>query len=214
MTAFVHRTPAEPMPGLDMSGPRGQGRAVVLLLPGGRETSVAPARRGLAYLRMVPFAGAIAWSTRGHEVAVWTLRYRVRGWNGDAQDPVRDARWALEEARRTHPGAPVVLVGHSMGGRVALRLAGEPGVIGVCALAPWIEAGEPAPRPGATIVIAHGDADRVTDPRSSAAYAARIGASFVPVPGETHTLLRRPVFWTRLVTAFVTTALQPAAHAR
>jgi pimeloyl-ACP methyl ester carboxylesterase len=69
-------------------------------------------------------------------------------------------------------------------------------------------------RPGATIVIAHGDADRVTDPQSSAAYAARIGASFVPVPGETHTLLRRPVFWTRLVTAFVTTALEPAAHVR
>jgi alpha-beta hydrolase superfamily lysophospholipase len=213
-TAFAPRTTVEPAPALDMSGPREHARAVVLLLPGGRATSVAPARRGLAHLRMVPFARAISWSTRGDEVAVWTLRYRVRGWNGDAQDPVRDARWALEEAHRTHPGAPVVLVGHSMGGRVALRLAGEPGVVGVCALAPWIEAGEPAPRPGATIVIAHGDADRVTDPRSSAAYAARIGASFVPVPGETHTLLRRPVFWTRLVTAFVTTALQPAAHAR
>jgi alpha-beta hydrolase superfamily lysophospholipase len=213
-TAFAHRTSAEPVPALDVSGAREHARAVVLLLPGGRATSVAPARRGLAQLRMVPFARAIGWSTRGRPVAVWTLRYRLRGWNGGAQDPVHDARWALEQARRSHPGAPILLVGHSMGGRVALRLAGEPGVAGVCALAPWIEAGEPAPRPGATIVIAHGDADRVTDPRASAAYAARIGASFVPVPGETHTLLRRPVFWTRLVTAFVTTALESAAPVR
>ncbi len=205
--------PVPPAPALDVSGPRRHARAVVLVLPGGRATSAAPARRGAAYLRMVPFAKAIGWSTRGGNVAVWTLRYRVRGWNGDAQDPVHDARWALAEARRSHPGAPVVLVGHSMGGRVALRLAGEPEVVGVCALAPWIEAGEPAPRPGATIVIAHGDADRVTSSASSAAYAARIGASFVPVPGETHGLLRRPVFWTRLVTAFVASALHPAAHA-
>jgi hypothetical protein len=36
----------------------------------------------------------------------------------------------------------------------------------------------------------------------------------VPVPGETHALLRRPVFWTRLVTAFVTTALESAAPVR
>ena len=199
---------------LDMSGPREHARAVVLLLPGGRATSTAPARRGPAYLRMVPFAKAIAWNARGAGVAVRTVRYRLEGWNGGAEDPVRDARRALDEARRDHPGAPVVLVGHSMGGRVALRLAGEPGVVGVCALAPWIEAGEPAPRPGATIVIAHGDADRVTDPRASAAYAARIGASFVPVPGETHALLRRPVFWTRLVTAFVASALAVPSPAR
>jgi pimeloyl-ACP methyl ester carboxylesterase len=84
----------------------------------------------------------------------------------------------------------------------------------VCALAPWIEVGEPAPRPGATILIAHGDADRVTNAGSSAAYAARIGASFVPVPGESHALLRRPVFWTRLVTGFVTAALRVASPAR
>src|SRR4051812_813970 len=199
--------PGVTTPRLDVSGPGAGARAVVLVLPGGRATSTARARRGPAYLRMVPFARAIAGSTRGENVAVWTLRYRVRGWNGTAEDPVRDGRWALEQARRLHPGASIVLVGHSMGGRVAVRLAGEPDVVGVCALAPWIEIGEPAPRPGATILLAHGDADRLTDPAASAAYAARIGASFVPVPGETHTLLRRPLFWTRLVTGFVTSAL-------
>jgi alpha-beta hydrolase superfamily lysophospholipase len=213
-TGSAPRPPLVTTPALDVSGPHDHARAVVLLLPGGRATSTAPARRGAAYLRMVPFARAVAWRMRGRDVAVWTLRYRLRGWNGADQDPVRDARWALDQARRLHPGAPVVLVGHSMGGRVALRLAGEPGVIGVCALAPWVEVGEPAPRPGATILIAHGDADTVTDVGSARAYAARIGASFVPVPGETHALLRRPVFWTRLVTGFVTSALGLAAPAR
>ncbi|MFI5930912.1 alpha/beta hydrolase [Actinoplanes sp. NPDC051494] len=196
------------MPSLVRSGPERGARAVVLFLHGGQAHSTEPARRGLAYLRMVPFARAVRSRTRGDEVAVWLLRYRLRGWNAPSEDPVTDARWALDEARRLHPGAPIVLVGHSMGGRTALRLAGGPGVAGVCALAPWIERGEPAPHSNAPILIAHGDGDRVTDPALSAAYAARVGASFVPVPGETHALLRRPIFWTRLVTGFVASATE------
>ncbi|GAA2542319.1 alpha/beta hydrolase [Winogradskya consettensis] len=210
----ARRTKDVTSPHLSMSGPREGARAVVLLLHGGRATSAEPARRGLAYLRMVPFARAVRSRTRADEVAVWLLRYRLRGWNGAAEDPLTDARWALDEARRLHPGAQIVLVGHSMGGRTALRLAGEPGVAGVCALAPWIEPGEPEPQSQVPIVIAHGDGDQVTDPAASAAYAARVGASFVPVPGETHALLRRPVFWTRLVTGFVASTLDVDSHAR
>ena len=75
-----------------------------------------------------------------HGVAVWLLCYRYRGWNRPDLDPVADARWALAEIRRAHPGVPVALVGHSMGGRVALRVADEPGVVAVCALAPWTTA--------------------------------------------------------------------------
>lgn len=201
-------------PRLTVSGPDADARAVVLFLHGGNATSKAPARRGPAYLRMVPFVRAVAAELQGRDVATWLLRYRVRGWNGSAEDPVADGRWALGEARRRHPGAPVVLVGHSMGGRVALRLAGEPDVVGVCALAPWLEAGEPEPRPGAQVLIAHGAADRVTSPAASAVYAARIGASYVPVPGETHALLRRPLFWTRLVTGFVAEALDARSPVR
>ena len=64
------------------------------------------------------------------------------------------------------------------------------------------------------MLIAHGDQDRVTDAAESAGYAARIGASFVPVPGETHALLRRAFFWQRLVTGFATTVLGADSHAR
>lgn len=195
-------------PRLAAAGPPDSARGVVLLLHGGRVTGLQPSPRGLAYLRMAPFARSVIRATRGRDIAVWLLRYRVRGWNAPTMHPLQDARWALDEARRLHPGAPIVLVGHSMGGRVALRLADEPDVVGVCALAPWLDEREPAPRRvGASVLIAHGDRDRVTDPVRSAAYAARTGAAFLPVPGESHAMLRRPLFWNRLVTGYVRTTL-------
>ena len=92
----------------------------------------------LAVVRMAPFAPTIA-HRAGDDLAVLRLKNRVRGWNGDRQDPVHDARWALDRIRHVLPGMPVVLVGHSMGGRVALRLGAEPDVVGVAALAPWVE---------------------------------------------------------------------------
>lgn len=178
-------------------------RAVVVLLHDGLCTGTEPATRALGHLRMVPFARSVARATRGHDVAVWLPR-RAPG-----TDP--DASWALERVRRSHPGAPVILVGHARGGRAALRLAAEPGVAGVCALAPWLEPDEPAPPPGAAaVLIAHGDRDRVSDPATSRAYAARIGATFVTVPGEGHAMLRRPLFFDRLVTGFVRSTLAPA----
>jgi len=93
---------------------------------------------------MVPFGWALRRATRGADVAVWQLRYRYGGWNEPYRDPLRDVSWALDEVRRRHPDAVVVLIGHSMGGRAALWAAGEPTVVAVCALAPWIEPGDPA----------------------------------------------------------------------
>ncbi|MEU4241795.1 hypothetical protein [Actinoplanes sp. NPDC026619] len=190
-------------------GRRRSARAVVLVLHGGQVTSTARARRGLAWARMLPFARGVARATRGDAVAVWLLRYRVRGWNGPAEDPLPDVRWALDEARRRHPGAAIVLVGHSLGGRAALRFAAEPGVAGICALAPWLERDDPLVHGRAPVLIAHGDRDRVTDPAASAAYAARIGATFVPVAGDMHAMLRRPLFWQRLVTGFARQCIGP-----
>ncbi|HEY1486530.1 MAG TPA: alpha/beta fold hydrolase [Micromonosporaceae bacterium] len=176
--------------------------AVVLVLNGGQSTNTAPAStRNLAYQRMRPFARIVHRDLRGRGVAVWQLRYRVRGWNGAAADPVRDATWAIERIANEHPGVPVVAVGHSMGGRTALYVAGADNVVGVCALAPWIEPRDPvAQLSGRTLVAAHGNLDRMTDPRQTRRYAsqaAAIGArvAFFQVAGEKHAMLRRPSAW-------------------
>jgi dienelactone hydrolase len=184
--------------------------AVVLVLHGGRARSTEPtSARQLSYLRMVPIAHAVHRGARDDGTAVWLLRNRVRGWNEPVRDPVRDARWAMRSIRERHPGSGIVLVGHSMGGRAALRLAGDPGVLGVCALAPWIEAGEPIEQlTRQLVVIAHGNRDRWTDPARSYEYARR--ASQVTgricrfeVRGSGHTMLTRSGDWTGLVRAFV-----------
>ena len=105
--------------------------------------------------------------------AVYVLRYRVRGWNAPARDALLDARWATAALAERHPGVPVVLLGHSMGGRAALGAAGAPNVAAVCALAPWLDGSDPvAQLAGRTVLIAHGDRERYTDPAASYAYAA------------------------------------------
>lgn len=194
-------------PRLRKRGASGGGvRAAVLVLHGGQENSEAPASPWQpAYVRMVPFARDLA---RAPGVAVWQLCNRYRGWNAPALDPVTDARWALGELRRAHPDVPVALVGHSMGGRVALRVADEDAVTGVCALAPWTPDGEPvAQLAGRTVLIAHGDRDTMTDPALSYTYAERAkevidAVARFDVRGEAHALLRRYAEWTRLVRRF------------
>jgi pimeloyl-ACP methyl ester carboxylesterase len=197
------------VPRLSIRRPSGQVRAVALVLHGGAERGtrrVHPFR--LAYLRMVPFVRAIHAAGRSHGVEVWLLRNRLRGWNAPALDPVRDARWTLEKLRQEHPDVPVLIVGHSMGGRVALRVADDPAVTGVCALAPWTPPGEPVePVRGKSVVIAHGTGDRMTDPAASFAYAVRaqpLAARLArfELRDERHAMLRRPAVWNRLVQAF------------
>ncbi|WP_432993471.1 alpha/beta hydrolase [Dactylosporangium sp. CA-233914] len=188
-------------PHLTTRGPAGPG-ALALLLPGGRAQSRAKATPAMAYLRMLPFGRAA--TAVGAGIGVWRLRYRYRGWNEPERHPVADARWALDEAARRHPGVPVILIGHSMGGRVALHLATAPGVAGVCALAPWIEPPDhdlPAD-PRVPMLLAHGARDRITDPAQSARFAAGHGARFVLLPGDNHAMLRRYRAWNRLVTDF------------
>lgn len=184
--------------------------AVVLLLPGGKASSTSPATAGqLAVRRMASLASAVHRTICDRGGALRLLRYRYRGWNEPDLDPVRDTRWALGEFRRDFPGVPVILVGHSMGGRAALRVADDPAVTAVCALAPWIEPGEPvAQLAGTPVVISHGSADRWTSPKASDDFAVQ-ARSISPstcrftVDGSGHAMLRRANDWTALVRRFV-----------
>lgn len=152
----------------------GDPRAMVLVLHGGKPRSdqvIGPTSaswRRAAWLQrsIVPQA---------HEagVGVWLARYRVRGWNGGA-GPVADARWALEELRSAHGDVPVVLLGHSMGARVAVHAADDPSVVGVVGLAPWWSADDPvATLAGRALRAAHGRRDRITSFRETSRYVDR-----------------------------------------
>lgn len=187
-------------------------RGVVIVLHGGAETGRTPVSWwGLAVLRMVPFAKAMV-RRGGDDLAVVRLKYRVRGWNGTRQDPVQDAMWALERARCVFPGRPIALVGHSMGGRVAIHLANQPDVSAVAALAPWIVGDISSPHPETPVLLMHGTHDRMTDPHRTETLAARYehdGAdvTHVRVEGETHPMLRHASRWHDTVATFVTDAL-------
>jgi pimeloyl-ACP methyl ester carboxylesterase len=187
--------------------------ALVLVLHGGRETSTAVTQAGqLAVLRMIPIGRRIA-SVGGGRLAVARLRFAVRGWNGRDQSPVADARWALDLLTTRYPNLPIGLVGHSMGGRTALRVGGYPGVRSVVGLAPWLPPGEPIDQlAGRQVLLVHGTADRMTSPRGSAAFAAALArsgtaAGLVEVTGGTHAMLRRPRLWHDLTARFLTRTL-------
>lgn len=181
--------------------------AVVLVLHGGRaHDRNSGERKRLAYLRMVPFARMLA---RQDGLGVFVLRYRYRGWNHPVMDALRDTEWALREVARRYPGVPVVLLGHSMGARAALRAAGASSVVAVCALAPWLDGTDPVDQlAGRTVLIAHGDRERRTDPRQSYAFAVRAKGVTdrvcrFDVLGDGHSMLRRARDWHDLVRRFV-----------
>ncbi len=182
-------------------------RAVALLLHGGRENSHAAALpSNLAARRMRPFARPLRRRGAPQGLVVSILGYRYRGWNGAEESPVVDARWALDEVRRRHGGVPVVLIGHSMGGRVALRVADDSSVVGVVALAPWLTPNdEVAPLVGKRTLIAHGNLDFVTSPRASRMFAERAAAAgadvrYEVIRGDSHAMVLRPLAWSRLTT--------------
>ncbi|WP_084612135.1 alpha/beta hydrolase [Thermocrispum municipale] len=206
-------------PDLRLLATSGRTGPVVLLLHGGTETSHEPVRPWSGpYLRMISFGLDMLRVGRTHGIAAAMVRNRVRGWNKPHLDPVHDARWALEQIRRRRPEAPIVLVGHSMGGRVALHVADDPAVVGVAALAPWTPAedGVDAVR-DVPVLIAHGLDDTITKPEDSLAYARRAAEVTDVVrfelPAETHALLWRAPTWHRLVRSFALHAfgLQQAA---
>ncbi|WP_199809204.1 alpha/beta fold hydrolase [Streptomyces sp. NRRL S-244] len=190
----LHRVPQDPT-------------AAVLLLHGGRAEGLdAPPRANLPGLRMRPFARAIAGAGAARGVVVAEVRYEHRGWNGNRADPVHDVWQALRELCCVAGPLPVVLVGHSMGGRAALRAAADPLVRAVVGLAPWCPPGEPVLHLGDTaVVLLHDEADRVTDAQGSWDYVRRARArgaraAGIAMPHGGHAMLRRAAAWHRVTT--------------
>ena len=200
-------------PTLTVDTPGTDPQGVALVLHGGQQRSGDPVHPwNLAALRMVPFARRIAEEGQGR-IAVARLRYAVRGWNQPDRAPVRDAEWALGELTGQFPGLPVALVGHSMGGRTAIYIAGHQAVTTVVALAPWIDPGDPSRQlQGRSVLLVHGTADRMTSPRATVGFANRLKAEGVDVTlvqrlGERHAMLRNADAWHDLAADFTRTRL-------
>lgn len=192
---------------LEAAGPT---KGVALVLHGGRAHSFEPVEaRQLSPLRMLPFARQLHRAGKDYGLAVWSLRNSVRGWNGPAMSALHDARWALQQIREQHPGVPVFLVGHSMGGLTAVCAADDPQVEAVVALAPWLSQETPAQRvAGCKILIVHGTEDRMTSPAQSLKFARRAANAaasmqYVSLNGAGHFMIRRVRLWHTLATGFV-----------
>lgn len=194
-------------------GPTEGAAAAVLVLHGGQEASERrPGPVNLPGLRMHGFTRAVARGTAGTRVAVGVVRYRYRGWNGEQADAARDTTAALCDLAEELGPVPTVLIGHSMGGRAALRAAGHPCVVGVIALAPWCPPEDPVSQlKDRSVLTLHGDRDRITEPEATRLLAARAREAGARVAGYTvhgsgHTLLHRSGDWHR-ATAELTAGL-------
>lgn len=185
-----------------MTAPRG----VVLMLHGGAEHNPAPVtEKSKSLWRSRLMYDAIHRRLEDAGLAVALLRFGTVGWNDPLNpSPVPDAQWALGELRREFDRAPVVLLGHSMGARTALKVAGEADVIGVVGLAPWFPPDEDvSPIAGKHLVAAHGSRDRITYAKATRQLLTRaepVAAStrFVDMGPIGHYMLRRRRHWDRV----------------
>jgi pimeloyl-ACP methyl ester carboxylesterase len=188
-------------------------RGAVVVVHGGRSVSRDPTRAiQPSVLRMAPIARAVRHALRGSGVVVVRPRFRVRGWNGSEASPVHDLSELLDEISDRFGRMPVVLVGHSMGARAALRVAGHPLVSAVAGLAPWLPPGEPVSQlAGRRILLAHGSADDVTSPHETWAYAERARSvgqvATIEVLNDGHALLRRARIWHGIAAEFARLSL-------
>jgi pimeloyl-ACP methyl ester carboxylesterase len=206
------------MPGETLLGATGRlapadVRGVVMVLHGGQSVSTTPTTATqLSVVRMIPLARAIRRGLRGTGAVVWRPRLQVRGWNGAAASPVADLTALLDQIPDVIGSVPVVLVGHSMGGRAVMRAAGHPLVTAVAGLAPWLPPGEPtAQLAGRQVLLVHGDADHTTSPAETWAFAEQASAvtatATIEIHGGEHSLLRRVSLWHKIAADFARLSL-------
>ena len=193
---------ALPAPSLTPYDAPGRPVAMVLVLHGGKaHSSDEVTRRSLSWRRSLRLARDLRESLSGAGVGLSVLRYRTVGWNGDGAGKIEDARWALDRIRDEHGEVPVAILGHSMGGRAACRVADHELVRGVVALAPWLPPGEPvAALAGRGLYAAHGQRDRITRANDTRAFVERArevatAASFTDMGDLGHYLLRGVRAW-------------------
>lgn len=139
------------------------------------------------------------------ELAFAEVRYRVKSWTR--------FDWCVEDAEAALAAVAsprTMLLGFSMGGAVAIAASGEPSVVGVLGLAPWIpDRLDVRAVAGKELVVLHGALDRwlpgipgVSPQHSRRGYerarAAGAAGRYVLIPGAVHGLaLRAP--WGGLV---------------
>ncbi len=193
---------------------------VVVVAHGGQSASTEPTNAVQpAVLRMIPVAAAVRHALRGSGVVILRPRFGLRGWNGDLASPVHDLNQALDGIAAAYGPVPVVLIGHSMGARAAMRAAGHPAVSAVAGLAPWLPLGEPVEQlAGRRVLVAHGTADIITSPAETWAFVERARAvtqvAAVEVRDGDHPMLRRARLWHAIAAEFARSALGlPAGRA-
>ena len=153
----------------------------VLVLHGGKAESRGPVEAGqldgtCACSRSSAIRRRSATTSRSASSATATA-----GWNGPAADPVADVELRAPARIAERYGAvPVVLVGHSMGGRAALSR--RPRTARSAAWWRW-RPGSPGTEPveqlaGRDLAVLHGTRDLTTRPRASAAASSQRAAPF------------------------------------
>jgi hypothetical protein len=187
---------------------------VVVVVHGGKSVSSEPTTAVQpAVLRMVPLARAVRHALRGSGAVVLRPRFRLRGWNGDQALPVHDLSGILDDIGRRFGPVPVVLIGHSMGARAAIRVTGHPAVSAVAGLAPWLPPGEPVGQlAGRRVLLVHGNADHITRPEDTWAYAERARSvaevMAVEIRNGEHPMLRRAGLWHSIAAEFASSVLR------
>ncbi len=89
-------------------------------------------------------------------LAFLEVKYRIRSWRR-LDDCVDDARAGLDQAG----DVPVAIVGFSMGGAVAARVAADPRVRSVIGICPWLPPQlDVSPLAGRRLGVVHGSLDR------------------------------------------------------